>query len=326
VSRFALIAALLLFGAAQDGIPEDTLPETLSIEAPQGLEGEFEGVEFGSEAEVRLGRRLFFDAILSFDRSVACASCHDPAHGFADYEARSTGVHGRKTLRNAPTLYNRALGKAFMWDGQAPTLEVQVLQPIANELEMGLPVADAVARLAADEAYQSEFQSAFGAAPSEALLAEALATFIGRLLYGDSPVDRFRDGDHDALTPEERGGMWFFESRGNCWKCHAGQNFTDESFHATGIGAKGSVLEDGRLGVTGDEADRGAFKTPTLRGLTETGPYMHDGSRATLEEVVDFYRKGPAEGLHLDPELVPLDMSDKDARNLVAFLKALSRR
>ena len=324
--RSLLILAALFAAFAQDGIPVDTLPTQLSTEAPQGLEGEFDGVEFGSDAQAALGRRLFFDPVLSVDRSIACASCHDPARGFADTEALSVGVHGRRTLRNAPTLYNRALGKSFMWDGKAVTLEQQVLQPIVNKLEMDLAVADAVARLAADASYQTEFKSAFSAPPSEALLAGALATFVGRLLYGDSPVDRFRDGDHDALTPEERGGMWFFESRGNCWKCHSGQNFTDESFHATGIGVTDGALENGRFDVTGAEADRGAFKTPTLRGLTETGPYMHDGSRKTIEEVVEFYRQGPAAELQLDPEFVSLDMSDKDARNLVAFLKALSRR
>jgi cytochrome c peroxidase len=323
--RYLVIPAALLFAATQD-IPEDTLPQQLSTDAPQGLEGEFEGVEFGSEEQAALGRRLFFDPVLSVDRSIACASCHDPAHGFADTQAKSEGVHGRRTLRNAPTLYNRVLGEAFMWDGKAATLEEQVLQPISNELEMDLAVGEAVARLAADNSYRAEFKAAFDGHPSEELLAKALTAFVARLLYGDSPVDRFRDGEHDALTPEERGGMWFFESRGNCWKCHAGQNFSDEDFHTTGVGLDEQKLEDGRFAVTGDDADRGAFKTPTLRGLTETGPYMHDGSLATLEEVVEFYRKGPAEGVHHDPDFAPLDMSEKDAANLAAFLRALSRR
>ena len=304
--------------------PRDTLPDVLPAAIPLGLPASLARAEAGSDELAALGRRLFFDPLLSADRSIACASCHDPEHGFADERAKSSGVGGQETLRNSPTLYNRALGRTFMWDGRFATLEEQVTAPIENELEMALSLDDAVARLAADPEYVAGFRGALGAEPSRDGLARALAAFVRRLLYGDSRVDRFRAGEHGALTREERAGMWFFESRGGCWRCHSGGNFSDEDFHDTGVGAVQGVPEEGRLAVTGDEADRGRFKTPTLRGLSETAPYMHDGSLATLEEVVRFYRDGGRANGNLDPAIRPIEMTDEDVAHLVAFLRALS--
>ncbi|MCZ6597612.1 MAG: c-type cytochrome [Planctomycetota bacterium] len=309
-----LLCPLLCLAAAWDG-----------REIPAGLPAEeVERAQAATEAQVELGRRLFFDPVLSSDRTVACASCHKPDHGFADTEPFSTGVAGRLTTRNAPTLYNRVLGRTFMWDGRAQSLEEQVLLPIANELEMDLSVDEAVARLAADEAYSLEFEAAFGGPPTGDRLAAALAGFVRGILKGDSRFDRFRAGERDMLTRAERGGMWLFESRGGCWRCHSGPNFTDEDFHNTGVGAVDGVSEDGRQGVTGEAEDRGRFKTPTLRGLLDTAPYMHDGSLATLAEVVEHYRRGGRANGNLDPHVKPIEMSDEDAANLVAFLEALS--
>ncbi len=326
-SLAAIFSTLGFFptSSEQDPLPQDTLPPNLPLDAPLGLPAEELKGAGASDEQVALGRRLFFDPILSVDRSVACASCHDPAHGFADSSPVSRGVRGQVTLRNAPTLYNRILGKAFMWDGRAATLEEQVLLPIVNEQEMDLALEEAVARLAEDPDYRAQFEGAFGTPPDREKLSVALAAFVRRLLYGDSRVDRFRGGEHDALTAQERGGMWFFESRGACWRCHSGPNFTDEDFHNTGVGVRQGIPEEGRFAITGAEEDRGRFKTPTLRGLTETGPYMHDGSLASLEEVVEFYRTGARPNSHLDAFVEPLEMSDDDARNLVAFLRALSR-
>ena len=322
-----LLAGLALLLSQEARLPADDLPEVLPATAPTGLPEAIPGVS-STEAEARratLGRRLFFDPVLSADRTVACASCHRPALGFADADPVSTGVAGRKTKRNAPTLFNRAYGTSFMWDGQAETLEEQVLLPIENELEMNLSLEDAVGRLKEDEDYAAGFLEAFEAAPSRETLAVALAAFVRRLVLGDSPVDRFRAGEFEALSPSERAGLWFYESRGGCWRCHSGANFTDEEFHNTGVGAKADGLEDGRFALTGEDRDRGRFKTPTLRGLTLTAPYMHDGSMQTLEEVVTFYREGGRKNPHLDPDVRPIEMNDEDARNLVAFLRALSR-
>lgn len=320
-----LLSLVSFVVVAFDGgqIPSDKLPRPLPRDIPLGLP-EGLGASSSTDGEVALGRRLFFDGVLSVDRSIACASCHQPDHGFADPRPLSRGVHGRVTLRNAPSLYNRALGESFMWDGATSTLRSQVLLPIENELEMGLPLNEAVARLQSEGDWRSRFTETYGAPPSRELLARSLAAFVARVLHGNSPVDRFRVGKLDALSSRARGGMWFFESRGGCWRCHSGPNFTDESFHNTGIGARNGVPEQGRYAVTSAKEDRGRFKTPTLRGLTETGPYMHDGSLATLEDVVAFYRKGGHPNDDLDPNIKSLEMSDADARNLVAFLRALS--
>jgi cytochrome c peroxidase len=322
--------ALLALAGAQEArhvrVPADTLPRPLPSEVPPGLaETELGQLELQVEAS-ELGRRLFFEPALSADGEVACATCHRPEHGLADDVARSVGVGGALTERNTPTLFNRALGERFMWRGEVASLEEQVLLPIANPLEMGLSVEQAVARLAASEEYAAAFEEVFGGPPTRERLAVALAAFVERLWLGDSPFDRFRAGERDALTAEERGGMWFFQSRGQCWRCHGGPSLTDEQFHNTGIGSVEGVPLPGREALTGDEADRGAFKTPTLRGIELTAPYMHDGSLATLEEVVTFYREGARPNSHLSSDLAPIEMSDVEAANLLAFLRALTPR
>ena len=319
-------------------LPADTLAaDLLSRPIPFGLP---EPVRADGQANAtrlaqrfKLGRRLFFDPILSADRGVACASCHDPRHGFSSREALPIGVHGRRAARNAPTLFNRAYGKSHSWDGASPNLRHQVLRPIENEREMGLPLDKALARLRDQKEYRGMFAAAYGdkAIAKDAVtrkqLADALAAFVGRLYLADSPVDRLRSaGDRTALTRSERAGLWIYESKGRCWQCHAGPNFTDEQFHNTGIGAVRGRPEPGRMAVTSVESDRGRFKTPTLRGLAFTAPYMHDGSLGTLKEVVEFYRRGGRPNPNLDRRIQPLGLTDDDARNLVAFLGALSKR
>jgi cytochrome c peroxidase len=279
----------------------------------------------GDDALIELGSRLFFDPLLSRDRTIACGSCHVPERGFADSQPFSAGVSGRRTARNTPTLLNRARGTSFMWDGRASTLEEQALLPIENPLEMDLPLDEALARLASDGPYRAAFERVFARAPDRAGLAAALAGYVRTLVTGTSAVDRFRAGEFEALSDGERAGLWLFESRAGCWRCHSGANFSDEDFHATGVGAVDGRPEDGRFAVTGREQDRGRFKTPTLRGLALTAPYMHDGSLATLAEVVEFYRRGGQPSTHRDPLLRPIEMDERDARHLVLFLEALSR-
>ena len=306
----------------QRRLPLDTLPADLGHQVPFGLPEEL-GADPASEALAALGRRLFFDPILSLDRSVSCATCHIPELAFADNEKFSLGIHGKRTLRNTPTLLNRALGSQFMWDGQATTLEQQALLPIENPLEMGLALDRALQRLGQEDAYAPAFQAIFQGPPTRERLGKAIAAFVRRLLVGDSRVDRFRVGNRDVLSTAERGGLWFYESRGGCWRCHSGPNFSDEGFHNTGIGSSLVGPEPGRQGITGQESDLGGFKTPTLRSLSLTAPYMHDGSLGTLEEVVEFYRQGGHPNSHLDAKILPIEMTDADASNLVAFLKAL---
>ncbi|MEM1452411.1 MAG: cytochrome c peroxidase [Planctomycetota bacterium] len=328
----ALAGALMLLAAAHSAqtdaerplVPEDTLPTPFVRAAPLGVE-ELEAGFTASDEEFALGRRLFFDPILSPRRTVACASCHRPDMGFADDRKLSRGIEGYLTRRNAPSLLNKGLSENVLWDGRAATLEDQVLMPIENPEEMALGKAAAVNRLGADEAYSAEFKSVFDREVDEAALASALASFVRGLTAGDSPVDRFRDGDVEALTVAEEAGLWIFEGKGRCWRCHSGPNFSDESFHNTGVGAVDGEADPGRGAITGEEADMGRFRTPGLRMLTETAPYMHDGSLATLEDVVEFYRDGGNDNPHLSDRLEKLELSDKEAAQLVAFLKALSR-
>lgn len=277
-----------------------------------------------SAAKFELGRALFFEPALSDDGRVSCASCHDPAHGFADPRRLSEGVHGRTTKRHAPALFNRGFGGPLFWDGRSPDLEDQVLRPIEAPEEMGSTVEAAVARLGGIPRYAGLFADA-GSAPSRDAIAGGLAAFVRRITLGDSPVDRFRVGETEGLTTLERTGMWIYESRGRCWRCHGGPNFTDEDFHATGVGAGEPRLDLGREAATGAPADRGRFKTPTLRGVALSPPYFHDGSAATLEDAVEHYRKAGAVGLGTDPILAEIRLEDGDVAPLTAFLRALSR-
>lgn len=315
-------------GAVKPPLPRDTLTDADVAGLPLlGLGDTVPGVESTPLALARaaLGRRLFFDPILSLDQTVSCASCHDPQKGFATNDVRPLGVGGQLCDRNSPPLFNRAFGTTHFWDGRAATLEAQVVMPIEHPHEMALPLADAVARLAADADYRALFAAAGAPEPDVPALSAALAEFLRRLVVGDSPIDRFRAAK-GKLTPQERRGLWIYDSKGRCWKCHSGPNFSDEKFHNTGVGVKEGVPEPGRFAVTGDAADRGAFKTPTLRMVAKTAPYMHDGSLATLEEVVRFYARGGNPNEQLDGRMEPFEISDDDVAALVALLEALSRR
>jgi cytochrome c peroxidase len=273
---------------------------------------------------VALGERLFFDPALSRDRSVTCAGCHRPEHAFSDTVAISAGVDGRRGRRNAPTLVNRAYGRSLFWDGRVASLEEQVLHPIQDSLEMALPLDELVARLREDVAYRSAFRRAFGGDATSESVARALASYLRTLRVGGAPLDRYRGGDTAALSVSARRGLALFLGRGNCASCHVGPNFTDEEFHDTGIAWRtGTLADSGRYAVTHAARDLGAFKTPTLREVGCTAPYMHDGSLATLDEVVDFYDRGGHANPYLDAEIRPLRLDAEERRDLVALLRAL---
>lgn len=252
-----------------------------------------------------LGKRLFFDTALSRDRTVSCATCHQADYAYADPHPRAIGLGGRRGPRRTPTILNRGYGKAFFWDGRAATLEEQVLGPIQNPDEMGMTIDDVLARV-----------------PNltRETLSRALATYVRTVLAGNSPYDRYLEGDKSALTAQQIVGLKLFRGKANCVSCHVGPNLTDERFHNTGAG---TVPDPGRHTVTHREEDRGAFKTPTLRQIAVRAPYMHDGSLRTLKEVIDFYDKGEAKPGR-DPEIQPLHLTPDDKAALVAFLQSLS--
>lgn len=312
-------------------------------------------------AKVALGRRLFFDTRLSADRSVSCASCHRPEQAFSDTLSLSRGVHGYRTTRNAPSLHNVAYREHFFWDGRVETLEEQVLRPIQHPREMGLTLEEMERRLREVQAYRREFRRVFGvagrggskvdrsgmrpgpfpadrsgartasasarraSAPSPVTarnVARALASYLRTLLAGDAPVDRFTAGDREDLSPVAEEGFRLFSGRANCSACHPVPTFSDGEFHNTGV--SWGERDPGRFGVTGDSADLGAFKTPTLRDVARTAPYMHDGSLSTLEDVVEFYDRGGNANPYQDGEIRPLELTSRERRALVAFLEALT--
>src|SRR5262245_8047063 len=221
-----LAAPLLAPAADPPPLPRDTLPAEIDLErAPRGLAARPAAPPDNplTPAKAALGRRLFFDPVLSGDRTVSCASCHVPGHGFAGTEAVAVGVQGRKGRRNAPSLLNVAYGTSFFWDGRAASLEEQALLPIRDPLELNSSPEEVVRRLRADPSYVAQFREAFGAdgEVTAGNLARAVVSFERSLVSGDSPVDRFRASDFAALTSDARQGLWLFESRGGCWRCHS---------------------------------------------------------------------------------------------------------
>jgi cytochrome c peroxidase len=276
---------------------------------------------------IELGRRLFFDPILSRDSTVACVSCHKPASGFADSRSVSVGVFGRRGSRNVPAIINRGWGKAFFWDGRTTSLEEQVLAPIGEPAEMGSSDVEAVARLQNSAPWRAGFWSALGEEASRGALARALAAYVRSIQAGATRFDRAMLGDENALTPLEQRGLVLFQGAARCARCHAGALLTDESFHNTGIAWRTAPPADsGRARVTGRSTDIGAFKTPTLRQIGQTAPYMHDGSLGTLEEVIEFYDRGGHPNPYLDSELRPIGLSGSDKKALLAFLRSLDGR
>lgn len=275
-------------------------------------------------AAVALGRLLFFDPILSTDGTVSCATCHIPERAFAGTDPVAVGVQNRTGRRNAPTLLNRSDGQLQFWDGRASSLEEQALMPIESETEFGSSIADVLTRLRGNKTYTVLFEQSFRDGITADNLARSIAEYERTLIADDSPVDRFMQAEFTALTDSARRGKWIFESSGRCWRCHSGANFTDEKFHNTGVSWGASPPDLGRFEVTAIETDRGAFKTPSLRNVALTAPYMHDGSMDTLRDVVEFYRDGGIANPHRDPLMQPVELSERDIHDLVAFLDALT--
>jgi cytochrome c peroxidase len=267
--------------------------------------------------KIALGKQLYFDGRLSADNKVSCASCHDPAKGFSNGEQFATGVEGKKGGRNSPTVINSGFQKYQFWDGRAGSLEDQALGPIQNPIEMNMPLEAVVAKLNQIKGYKEQFQKIFGTDVTADGIAKALAAYERTIVSTDAPYDKFKAGDKTALSEPAQRGMKLFFNKANCSACHAGHNFTDHGFH--NIGVPGN--DDGRTVVTKSLGDKGAFKTPTLREIAKTGPYMHDGSMKTLEDVVAHYMKGGTPHPQLDEELYPLKLTPEEVSDLVTFLK-----
>jgi cytochrome c peroxidase len=316
-------------------VSEKPIGAVVKIEAPLGLPGVPLPESNPATAEtIALGRKLFYERKLSADASRSCASCHDPLLGFADGHKHSTGVGGKIGTRNAPTVINAAYTPLQFWDGRAPSLEEQVSGPIANPIEMNQTVDVCVSKLAADSSYRADFEKAFGPGPvTIGKVKRAIASFERTLVSGNSAFDLYEfGGNKKALTPAAIRGLEIFrdKNKGNCVACHIIDEkyalFTDGKFHNIGVGvdAEGDLTDLGRYNETKIEADKGAFKTPTLRNVAKTAPYMHDGSLKTLKDVVDFYAGGGNSNPYLDKEIKEIKLSGQERADLVEFLETLT--
>lgn len=277
------------------------------------------------KAKVQLGKQLYFDGRLSRDNQVSCAYCHIPGAGFADPHPTSTGIGDQLGGRQAPTILNAALNPLQFWDGRATSLEEQALGPIQNPIEMGETAEHVAAKLQDVPGYRRQFKEVFGGDVSLPRITEAIAAFERTLVSTNSAFDKYVSGDSKAMSETAIHGLRLFKGKARCILCHNGLNFTDNQFHNLGVPQVGPQKEDlGRYEVTKHDRDRGAFKTPTLRSVVETAPYMHDGAFLTLEDVVEFLNRGGGANPHLSPLIRPLALTEGEKHALVAFLEALT--
>jgi len=288
-----------------------------------------------TEETIALGRRLYYDPIVSVDRTISCASCHAPQFAFSDNRPLSKGVGDKLGARKAPTVINSAFSSLQFWDGRAASLEEQAVGPMANPVEMAHTLDGVVKRLQTDANYPAMFKNAWGTDQITIdMVAKSIASFERTVIAGDSPFDRFMYGhDSTAMPPEAQRGLRIFMDprKGNCAVCHSLDTksalFTDNKFHNLGIGAdtRGNLNDVGRYAITKKDEDMGCFKTPTLRNLANRGPYMHDGSFPTVKDTLAHYIGGGNWNAHLDKEIHSLDGLTFDERDdLLQFLDALN--
>jgi len=276
-----------------------------------------------TERKIHLGKQLYFDTRLSKDNTISCATCHDPLLGWSDKGPTSAGINGQRGGRRAPPVSNAAYLPLQFWDGRAPSLEEQAKGPIANPIEMGNTHEVMIRTVDNIPGYVVAFKEVFGDGPITLdHVAKAIAAYERTVVTTDSPFDRYVAGDSQSLTCKEKKGLEIFNGKGHCTACHWGGNFTDGRFHNLGVEpAAGGKADEGRFEITKNPQDKGAFKTPTVRDAARRAPYLHDGSEASLERLVEFYdRGGDVRDSHLDPLLVPLGLSKAEKKALVAFM------
>ena len=293
---------------------EDDLAQYVPAENPLTVE------------KVELGKLLFFDPRLSRDNTISCASCHKPELAWTDGTKVSMGIDNQLSTRNGMTIVNRIYGKAQLWHGKFSTLEGQATNPLFKAVRMGMPSTDAeVAKLNAIKGYRERFQKVFCTGVTMDGIGKAIAAFERTILSGNSPADRLDyGGEEDALSESAKRGLAIFQGKGRCTRCHSGFNFSDEEFHNLGIDWDTARVDLGRYSVDQHPGTVGGFKTPTIREIARTAPYMHDGRFATLEEVVDFYDRGGIRNPHLSNLIIPLGLTAQEKTDLVEYMKALN--
>ncbi|MEZ6062760.1 MAG: cytochrome c peroxidase [Planctomycetaceae bacterium] len=337
--------------------------EVLDITLPAGLklgEAQIKGLDRNplTRAKIELGRQLYFDTRLSADSTISCATCHHPQEGYSRHTATGVGIQNQVGGRNSPISYNRILSDKQFWDGRAGSLEEQAVGPIANPIEMGNTHDACVTSLKSIPGYAMQFKKIY---PDRGLtidtVGQSIAAFERAIVTGPTPFDyaetlkRFEQldqqdladlkeddpetyaeyetakaaaGSHPMSESAVRGRDLFFSKKVGCSNCHVGANLADEQYHNLGVGMDKDMPDLGRFVVTKEEKDRGAFKTPTIRNVALSAPYMHDGSMATLEEVVEHYNKGGTPNKWLSDKIVKLDLKPQEKLDLVEFMRSVT--
>ncbi|MDH5458293.1 MAG: cytochrome-c peroxidase [Nitrospinota bacterium] len=331
VYYFALCAAFLFACSGEKEQPAESKTDTATVEAedtsfyqplPTGI---YPQDNSWSQEKEDLGKLLYFDPRLSGDNSISCASCHHPDKGWSDGQPRAIGFGGKELGRHSPTVINSGYFEVQFWDGRAPTLEEQAKGPIQAAGEMNQNAEELIEELGAIPEYRERFSKVFGdSGLTFDNIAKAIATFERSVVSTNSAYDKYMQGDGNAMTPAAVNGMKLFFGKGKCSICHNGPAFTDSSFHNIGVKQHGPLTEDlGRFNISKDEFDKGAFKTPGLRSISQSAPYMHDGSEATLKDVVEFYNRGGDVAKNRTSLITPLQLSEQEVLEMVEFLKAL---
>ncbi|MGB1240968.1 MAG: cytochrome-c peroxidase [Chitinophagales bacterium] len=321
--QFLLFYSIFLSSCEQkgEGIEEDLYTLNIPVGFPKP---NIETDNPLTKSSVVLGKKLFFDPILSRDSSIACVSCHHPSRAFSDTVVLSRGVEGRLGNRNAPTLMNLAYYSVFMRDGGARTLPLQVLIPLTDHAEMDFSAQEAVERLRMDSEYVEMTRKAYGSEINTFTLTRALAAFERTLINGNSAFDQYYfQSQKEAFSAAQiRGWELFRSEKTNCSKCHKGFNFTNNAYENNGLYSE--YKDEGRFLITRDSADIAKFKVPTLRNIGLTAPYMHDGSIGTLEEVIGHYESGGKQHIHKNPMLQSFELTEEERNDLKAFLESLT--
>ena len=273
--------------------------------------------------KIAFGKRLFFDKRLSRNNEISCASCHKPHKAFTDGLAKSRGVNGSVAMRNAPSLFNSAFFKSYMYDGEVKTLEEQILVPIQDHLEMGSSMKEVLHKLSKDPNYRRLAKSLFNRELDAYVITRAISTYERSLISRNSRFDRYRAGEQAALNADEKAGWLLFSRKLYCTKCHSGPDFTNYAVVSNGL-YNDYGTDQGRYRINGLEEEKGAFKVPGLRNVSLTAPYMHDGSLRTLKEVIKHYAKGGVSFSNKSGIIKPYVLNELEISQLESFLRTLT--
>jgi cytochrome c peroxidase len=300
----------------------------IKLKVPPGLESLTQYIPEDNPVtknKIDLGRDLFFDRRLSVDGTVSCDFCHSPLLGFSDGRYFAAGVFGLKSKRNTITILNRVFGEEYLWDGKAKSIEEVIIEHITDPNIFGNKPENVVKILSSDRKYQEKFENVFNTELNAGEISKAIAAFVRTLITGDSPYDKYVAGDKSALSESAINGMkLFFSDSLKCSVCHSGPNFTDEKYHNNGAEIDSLIPDLGRYLVTNLEEDKGKFRTPTLRDISRSSPYMHNGSLKGLDAVIEFYNEGGNHTKYQNPVIKPLQLNNEEKADLKSFLRSLT--